>query len=72
MTAPLNYDEIPLQDKFIMLEELWENMSHEATANGFTPSWHLDVLSKREEDIKSSKSTFSNLEDARARLQKLV
>ncbi|MEA1917358.1 MAG: addiction module protein [Campylobacterota bacterium] len=72
MTAPLKYDEISMQEKFIMLEELWENMSHDAQNNGFTPNWHLDILANREENIKNSKSTFSDLEDAKERLQKLT
>ena len=72
MTAPLKYDEIPMQEKFIILEELWENMSHNATDNGFTPAWHLDILAKREENIQNSKSNFSDLEDAKVRLQKLA
>ena len=72
MTAPLNYDEISMQDKFVMLEELWENMSHTASDNGFTPQWHLDTLASREERIENESSSFSSLEDAKERLQKLV
>ena len=72
MTAPLNYDEMPMQEKFIIMEELWENMSHNAQSNGFTPDWHLDVLADREENIKSSKSSFDDLESAKKRLQKLT
>ena len=72
MTAPLNFNEISMQDKFVILEELWESMSHDATAHGFTPSWHLDVLAQREQSIENSQSSFSNLEDTKKRLQKLV
>ena len=72
MTAPLNYDKIPIQDKFIMLEELWENMSHNATENGFTPEWHLDILSSREKQIENSESHFNDLKDVKERLEKLV
>ena len=72
MTAPLNYDEIPMQEKFIIMEELWENMSHQAEDNGFTPDWHLDVLANREKKIQNSQSTFSDLESAKERLQKLT
>lgn len=71
MTAPLNYDEIPMQEKFIIMEELWENMSHNAQDNGFTPEWHLDILANREENIQNSKSSFSDLESVKKRLQKL-
>jgi len=72
MTAPLKYDEIPMQEKFIIMEELWENMSHQAEDNGFTPDWHLDVLANREKNIQNSQSTFSDLESAKERLQKLT
>jgi len=37
MTVPLNYDEISMQEKFMMLEQLYESMSHKAKDNGFTP-----------------------------------
>ena len=72
MTAPLNLNEISIQEKFVILEELWESMSHDATASGFTPAWHLDILAQREQNIVNSQSSFSNLEDAKKRLQKLV
>ena len=72
MTAPLNFNEISMQDKFVILEELWESMSHDSTANGFTPAWHLEILAQREQCIENSQSGFTNLEDAKKRLQKLV
>ncbi|MDQ7043505.1 MAG: addiction module protein [Sulfurimonas sp.] len=72
MTAPIKYDEIPMQEKFIIMEELWENMTHNAEDNGFTPQWHLDVLVNREKNIKNSESSFSDLESAKRRLQKLT
>jgi len=72
MTAPLNYEEISMEEKFIIMEELWENMSHQAEDNGFTPDWHLDVLANREKSIKDSQSGFSDLETAKERLQKLT
>jgi len=70
MTAPLKYDEIPMQEKFIIMEELWENMSHKAEDNGFTPDWHLDVLANREKSIKDSQSMFNDIESVKERLQK--
>ena len=48
------------------------NMSHDAEKNGFTPQWHIDELNKREESIKNGAATFSDLEEAKLRLQKLV
>ena len=72
MSVSINYEKMPISEKFIMLEELWENMSNDALSNGFTPSWHIDTLDKREENLKNGTSTFSDLEDAKSRLQKLV
>ena len=65
-------DNIPLAEKFLMMEQLWESMSKDAKNNGFSPSWHFDILDKREEKIATGKSTFSSLDEARERLQKLV
>lgn len=72
MSVSLNYEQMAISEKFLMLEELWENMSHDAEENGFTPQWHLDELKQREESIKRETSTFSDLEEAKSRLQKLV
>ncbi len=72
MRVLLNYDEIPMQEKFIIMEELWENMSRQAKDKGFTPDWHLDVLTNREKNIQNSQSYFSDLETAKERLQKLA
>lgn len=72
MPVSLNYDQMKMSEKFIMLEELWENMSHDAQIKGFTPQWHLDELSTREENLKNNTSSFSDLEEAKKRLQKLV
>jgi len=70
MTAPLNYDKISMQDKFIMMEELWENMSQTPQDKGFTPDWHLEVLASREESLTNE--SFSDFESAKERLHKLV
>ena len=72
MSVSLNYEQMGISEKFTILEQLWENMSHDAEQNGFTPQWHLDELNKREKNIKNGISTFSDLEEARSRLQKLV
>jgi len=72
MSVSLNYEQMAISEKFILLEELWENMSHNADEKGFTPKWHIDELNTREENIKNKKSSFNDLEEAKQRLQKLV
>ncbi|MGD9719513.1 MAG: addiction module protein [Sulfurimonadaceae bacterium] len=72
MSISIDYSQMPMSEKFLLLEELWENMSHDAAENGFTPQWHLDELEKREENIKNNKTAFSDFKDAKSRLQKLI
>ena len=47
-------------------------MSKDAKNNGFSPLWHFNVLNDREQKIATGESTFSSLDKARERLQKLV
>ena len=72
MSVSINYNQMLISEKFTMLESLWENMSHHANENGFTPQWHIDVLDKREKEIQEGTSKFSDLEEAKSRLQKLL
>ena len=68
MESALKLDQLNLSDKFIVLEELWEDMSKHASANGFTPQWHLEILKERED----KNSVFSNIKDVKQRLQKQI
>ena len=68
MQSALKLDQLNLSDKFIVLEELWEDMSKHTSTNGFTPQWHLEILKEREE----KKSVFSNIKDVKLRLQKQI
>jgi len=68
----LELNTIPISEKFLMMEQLWESMSQDATSNGFSPSWHFDILEAREQNIKDNKAVFSDLSNVRARLQKIV
>jgi hypothetical protein len=63
---------MPIAEKFLMMEQLWESMTKDAQNSGFSPSWHFDVLDKREQKIAMGQSSFSSLDKARVRLQKLV
>ncbi|KIM06901.1 MAG: hypothetical protein KU38_11600 [Sulfurovum sp. FS08-3] len=66
----IDFDTIPLQEKFMLMEQLWESLSHEANANGFTPKWHLNELDKRQKKIERGQSSFSDFGDAKKRLYK--
>ncbi len=57
-----------LTDKFIVLEELWEDMSKNVDESRFSPSWHLDVLEDREQKIKDGTAKFHDLDEVKKRL----
>ena len=68
----LELNQMPIGEKFLMMEQLWESMSKDAQNNGFSSSWHFDVLDAREKRVVEGTATFSDLSEARKRLQKLV
>ena len=39
----IDYSKISIDEKFIMLENLWADMTKEVNEKGFTPSWHIEV-----------------------------
>lgn len=61
-----------MTDKFILLEQLWEDMSQNADDDRFTPQWHLDILNEIENKEKNGELEFSNFDDAKKRLRSLV
>ncbi len=68
----LQLNQMPISEKFLMMERLWEDLSQEASNNGFTPKWHVEVLNERERRVKSGESNFSSLSDVKNRLQTFV
>jgi hypothetical protein len=72
MPLPLELSNVTISEKFLMMEQLWESLSKDAEENGFSPNWHFDVLDEREKRVKSGQATFSDISEARKRLQKLV
>lgn len=69
MLEALNLQEMSISDKFLMMEELWEDLSQNASANGFSPQWHYDELSQREKKIQDGELKFSPLCEAKSRLR---
>ncbi|MFP4487282.1 MAG: addiction module protein [Campylobacterales bacterium] len=71
MQPSLDIKNLSLSDKFVILEELWEDMSKNVNENRFTPQWHLDTLAQREENIKNGSSKFNRIDDVKKRLTSL-
>ncbi|BFU77015.1 hypothetical protein ALC152_02300 [Arcobacter sp. 15-2] len=61
-----------MTDKFIIMEQLWEEMSRNVEDDRFTPHWHLAILNDIEEKEKEGKLKFSNFDDVKKRLQSIT
>jgi len=72
MQLPKDLKQLNMTDKFIMLEQLWEDMSNNVEDNRFTPTWHLDILNKLEKKEKDNTLKFSDFQENKKRLQSLV
>jgi len=72
MPLPLELNNVTVSEKFLMMEQLWESLSKDAEEKGFSPNWHFDVLDERSKRVENGEATFSDISEARKRLQKLV
>ncbi len=72
MQDSLNLEEMKIDEKFLIMEQIWESLSANATEQGFTPEWHLDKLSDREERVRKGTATFDDISKVKERLQKLA
>ncbi len=59
------------KEKFMAMEELWEDMSKNIDNDNFTPQWHLDTLDKREQKVKNGEALFHSLEDIKKEFRSL-
>ena len=64
----LNLEAMSTSEKFMAMEELWEDMSKNIDPDKLTPKWHLDVLDEREKRVQSGESKFENFDDVKKKL----
>ena len=55
---------LSITDKFLIMEQIWDDLSKNADKSLMTPKWHLKVLKEREQSTK-----FNYINDAKIRLQ---
>lgn len=72
MLETINLEKLSTSDKFLVMEEIWKDLSEHSAANGFSPQWHYSVLEKREKKIADGTIKFSSLSDAKERLRKFT
>ncbi len=72
MLEALKIDHFTLEDKFMLLEELWESMKKDLTANDFTPQWHVDTLENRQQKLERGELSFSDISIVKERLKNSI
>jgi len=66
----LNLNNMTTSQKFMAMEELWEDMSKNVNDKSFTPQWHKTVLNEREKQFANGEAIFENFDDAKQDLLK--
>lgn len=59
----LDLGKMDTAQKFIVLEELWEDLSQNLEDERFTPDWHLDILKEREQKMQSTEAKFYSMQE---------
>ena len=70
MIEALKLDETTVSEKLMMMEALWTSLIDNIEHKDFTPSWHLQILKEREEQMVSGEAKFSSFSDVKERLRK--
>ena len=68
----LNLEKMKTSEKFIVMEEIWGDLSKNIDADELSPQWHVDVLDAREKRVKKNQAKFYDLEDVKKDLSDLV
>ncbi len=61
--AILNLEKLNKNEKFIAMEELWDDISKDTLDDRLSPKWHLDILKNREKKYKDGDSRFFSLNE---------
>ena len=65
MSSLINIENMNIEEKFLVMEQIWSSLNNE-NIKELTPNWHLDILEDREHkrnfiDIEESKNSLKNL-----------
>ncbi len=64
----LNLEAMSTSEKFMAMEELWEDISKDIDTDELTPQWHLDILDEREKRVQSGETKFENFDNVKKEL----
>ena len=71
MTAIEQIHQLPIQEKLLIMEAIWEDISREEDGLE-VPQWHKDILDERERLIAQSKARFIDWEDAKKQIGQAI
>jgi len=64
----LELEKMNTAQKFMALEEIWEDLSQNLEDEHFSPDWHLDILKEREEKIENGEAKFYTLDEVNLKI----
>ena len=67
MTALEQIHQLPLREKLLVMEAIWDDISGEEQ-NLEVPQWHKEVLDERERLLAEGRSQFVDWEDAKRQI----
>lgn len=71
MTVIEQIHKLPLHEKLLVMEALWDEISQAETALE-VPQWHKDILDERESLIAEEKARFIDWNDAKEQIRQAV
>ncbi len=63
--------QLPLKEKLLVMEALWDDLSKTEAALS-VPQWHKDILDEREAEISAGTAKFIDWEDAKREIRDAV
>ena len=67
MIALEEIHQLPLREKLLVMEAIWEDLSREEQ-NLEVPQWHKEVLAERERLLAEGKAQFVDWEEAKRQI----
>ena len=71
MTALEEIHKMPLREKLLVMEAIWDDISREEE-NLEVPQWHKDILDERERLIAEGKAKFIDWDDAKNQIREAL
>jgi hypothetical protein len=70
MLTNLPLEEMSLEEKFMTMEKIWDDIIHNSP-NFPSPSWHKNILDERDANIASGEDELIDWETAKEQLSRL-